>query len=154
MIPVVYLFYNLVYSLSSLPAGMAADRFGKKRVVFAGFLLFSLVYFGFAVSSSAKARWGLFGLYGLFMGMTEGIQKAFLATIIPEDFKATAFGIYNTAIGLALFPASLIGGWLWDNVSPSATFYYGAATAFLSSVLFFIYSMVVRRDAAERTSLK
>jgi MFS family permease len=154
MIPVVYLFYNLVYSLSSLPAGMAADRFGKKRVVFAGFLLFSLVYFGFAVSSSAKAMWGLFGLYGLFMGMTEGIQKAFLATIIPEDFKATAFGIYNTAIGLALFPASLIGGWLWDNVSPSATFYYGAATAFLSSVLFFIYSMVVRRDAAERTALK
>lgn len=139
MIPVVYLLFNLVYSLSSLPAGMAADKFGKKRVILLGFILFAALYYGFAVAGSTTAIWVLFGLYGVFMGLTEGIQKAFLATIIPQDFKATAFGVYNTVVGLAMFPASLIGGWLWDHVSPSATFYFGAITAGLSTVLFIIY---------------
>jgi MFS family permease len=145
MIPVVYLLFNLVYSLSSIPAGMAADKFGKKRVILLGFILFAALYYGFAVVGSATAIWVLFGLYGLFMGLTEGIQKAFLATIIPQDFKATAFGVYNTVVGLAMFPASLIGGWLWDHISPSATFYFGSVTAFLSAFIFIIFIITARR---------
>jgi predicted MFS family arabinose efflux permease len=81
------------------------------------------------------------------MGLTEGIQKAFLATIIPQDFKATAFGVYNTAVGLAMFPASLIGGLLWDQVSPAATFYFGSITASLSAILFIAFIMVVKRNS-------
>ena len=150
MIPVIYLLFNLVYSLSAIPAGMAADKFGKKRVILLGFILFAALYYGFAVAGSATAIWVLFGLYGLFMGLTEGIQKAFLATIIPQDFKATAFGVYNTVVGLAMFPASLIGGWLWDHVSPSATFYFGAITAAVSAVLFIVFITVVRRTDAAR----
>ncbi len=146
MIPVVYLIFNLVYSLSSLPAGIAADRFGMKRVIFLGFILFAALYYGFAVAGGATAIWALFGLYGLFMGLTEGIQKAFLATIIPQDFKATAFGIYNTIVGLAMFPASLIGGWLWEHVSPSATFYFGAVTATLSAILFIAFIILIRKN--------
>jgi len=151
MIPMVYLLFNLVYSLSSIPAGMAADRFGKKRVILLGFVLFAFLYYGFGAASGTKAIWILFGLYGLFMGLTEGIQKAFLATIIPQDFKATAFGVYNTVVGLAMFPASLIGGWLWDHVSPSATFYFGATTASASAILFVVFITVVRRTDAVRT---
>ncbi len=147
MIPVVYLVFNLVYSLSSIPAGIAADRFGRKRVILLGFVLFAVLYYGFAIARDASAIWALFAFYGLFMGLTEGIQKAFLATIIPSDFKATAFGVYNTAVGLAMFPASLIGGWLWDHISPSATFYFGAITAGLSAVLFVVFIAVVRRDS-------
>jgi MFS family permease len=145
MIPVVYLLFNLVYSLSSLPAGIAADRFGMKRVILLGFVLFAVLYYGFAIAKDTSAIWALFAFYGLFMGLTEGIQKAFLATIIPSDFKATAFGVYNTAVGLALFPASLIGGWLWDHVSPAATFYYGAIMAGLSALLFIVYITAIRR---------
>lgn len=147
MIPVVYLTFNLVYSLSAIPAGMAADRFGMKRLVLMGFILFTVIYYGFAVAGSAAAVWVLFGLYGIFMGLTEGVKKAFLTTIIPPDFKATAFGIYNTAIGLALFPASLIGGWLWDHVSPSATFYYGSAMAAVSTLLFIAFIASMSRKA-------
>jgi MFS family permease len=139
MIPVVYLFFNLIYSLSSIPAGIAADKFGKKRVILTGFILFAILYYGFAVAPDAKSIWVLFGFYGLFMGLTEGIQKAFLATIIPQDFKATAFGIYNTVVGLAMFPASVIGGYMWDHVSPSATFYFGAITAGISAVMFVVF---------------
>jgi len=151
MIPVVYLIFNLVYSLSSIPAGMAADKFGKKRVILLGFVLFALLYYGFGVATGTKTIWVLFSLYGLFMGLTEGIQKAFLATIIPQDFKATAFGVYNTVVGIAMFPASLIGGWLWDHVSPSATFYFGTITAAASAILFIVFITVVRRKDAART---
>jgi MFS family permease len=136
MIPAVYLTFNLVYSLSAIPAGVAADKFGRKRIILLGFVLFAALYYGFAIVGSAAGVWVLFGLYGLFMGLTEGVQKAFLATIIPQDFKATAFGVYSTCVGLAMFPASLIGGWLWDHVSPAATFYFGAATAALGAILF------------------
>jgi MFS family permease len=136
MIPAVYLIFNLVYSLSAVPAGMAADRFGRKRIILIGFVLFAGLYYGFAVVSSTAAIWVLFGLYGLFMGLTEGVQKAFLATIIPSDFRATAFGVYATSVGLATFPASLIGGLLWERVSPAATFYFGAATAILAAAMF------------------
>ena len=83
------------------------------------------------------------------MGLTEGIQKAFLATIIPQDFKATAFGVYNTLVGLAMFPASLIGGILWDRISPSATFYFGAATAVLSAAFFALFIIAARKDISK-----
>ena len=149
MIPVVYLLFNLVYSLSSIPAGIAADRFGKKRVILLGFILFAILYYCFAIAKDTTAIWVLFGFYGLFMGLTEGIQKAFLATIIPDDFKATAFGVYTTAVGIAMFPASVIGGWLWDEISPSATFYFGSITAALSAVLFVVFIIVVRRNSYE-----
>ena len=132
---------------SSIPAGIMADRFGKKRVIFWGFVLFAFLYYGFGVATDQKAIWFLFGLYGLFMGLTEGIQKAFLAGIIPSDFKATAFGIYNTAVGLAMFPASLLGGWLWDNISPAATFYFGATTATLAAVLFIVFMIAIKRSS-------
>jgi MFS family permease len=139
MIPILYLVFTLVYSISALPAGMAADRFGKKRIILIGFILFAVVYFGVAVAKTQLSIWALFGLYGLFMGITEGVQKAFLATIIPSEFKATAFGIYNMGIGLALLPASIIGGLLWDYISPEATFYFGACTASLSAILFGVF---------------
>lgn len=144
IIPMVYLLFNLVYSLSAIPAGMAADRFGMKRIILMGFVLFAILYYGFATVSDTKTIWILFGFYGLFMGLTEGVQKAFLSTIIPQDFKATAFGVYNTVVGIAMFPASLIGGWLWDHVSPSMTFYFGVITAILSAILFIIFIAVVR----------
>lgn len=146
MIPAVYLTFNLVYSVSGIPAGIAADRFGKKRMILLGFLLFACLYYGFAVVETPTIAWVLFGLYGLFMGLTEGIQKAFLATIIPPDFKATAFGAYATCVGMAMFPASFIGGLLWDHLSPAATFYFGSATASLSALLFVILIFATRNS--------
>ncbi len=137
-IPILYLSFNLVYSLIALPAGIVSDRIGRKRVILSGFFLFGIVYYGFAVSSEKWHVWGLFMLYGIFMGLTEGIHKAYLGTVIPEGQKATGYGIYSTFVGLAVLPASIIGGYLWDKVGPHATFYYGSFTAFASAVLFLI----------------
>ena len=150
IIPLVYMMFNTIYSIVSLPAGIAADRFGRKRIILAGFVLFSGVYYGFARFADARSVWYLFGAYGVFMGMTEGIQKAYLAEVIPAEFKATAFGLYNMMVGLALLPASIIGGWLWDNVSPAATFYYGSVTALISAALFIVYIVIYGNDGREK----
>ena len=123
---------------------MAADRFGKKRIILLGFVLFAILYCGFAMVSGTRCVWILFALYGLFMGLTEGIQKAFLATIIPVDFKATAFGVYHSVVGITMLPASLIGGFLWDSVSPSATFYFGSVTAGISALLFIVLAVAIK----------
>jgi len=124
---------------------MVADRFGKKRLILLGFVLFSALYCGFAVAEKPAAIWVLFGLYGVFMGLIEGIQKAFLAAIVTPEFRATAFGLFSTAVGLAALPASLIGGWLWDHVSPGATFYFGSITAGLSAILLIILIMSINK---------
>ena len=146
VIPGVYLLFNLVYSLSAMPAGIVADRFGKKRVILTGFMLFAVLYYGFAVATTTSAIWYLFAFYGLFMGLTEGIQKAYLASITPPQFKATAFGVYGTMIGICKFPASLIAGWFWDAVSPASTFYFGAATSVVSAVLFIVLIIISRLE--------
>lgn len=151
MIPAVYLTFNLIYTFSAIPAGIAADRYGRKRIILLGFILFAGLYYGFAIAETPATIWVLFGAYGIFMGLTEGIQKAFLASIIPPDFKATAFGVHASAVGLATLPASLIGGILWDRVSPAATFYFGAATAALSAALFtvLIVMMTIERNLTD-----
>lgn len=144
LIPLLYLSFNLIYSFSAIPAGLAADRFGKKRVIIAGFILFAIIYYGFALASNAKIIWILFCTYGIFMGLTEGVQKAFLVTIMPQDLKATGFGIYATVTGLAMFPASLIGGLLWEHFSPSATFYFGSITACISALMFTVFVLATK----------
>lgn len=139
MIPIVYMTFNLVYAVSSFPAGMLADRFGKKRVILVGFVLFAVIYQGFAIAESVSMIWLLFAAYGVFMGFTEGIQKAYLATLIPEDLKATTFGLYNMVVGLAVLPASVIGGWLWEHFSSAATFHFGVVTSLAAAALFAIF---------------
>lgn len=153
MIPLLYLTFTIVYTIIAMPAGILADRFGRKKVILTGFILFAIVYAGFATIASSTTAWILFALYGLFMGITEGVNKAFLSTIIPSEFKATAFGIYNMSIGIALLPASVIAGLLWDRVSPSAPFYFGSCTAILCSVLFFIYILAISKDQKKKSEI-
>jgi len=136
VIPLVYLSFNVVYALFAWPAGILSDKIGPRKVILSGFIVFALIYSGFALAQNPTHIWMLFPLYGIFMGLTEGVQKAYLATIIPQTHKATAYGIYNSLIGLAVLPASIIGGYLWDTISPSATFYYGAIMASFSALLF------------------
>jgi len=144
-VPLLYLCFNLLYSLASMPAGIVSDITGRRRVILTGFLLFAFIYTGFALSSKIWHIWALFLLYGVFMGLTEGIQRAYLGSIIPEGLRATGYGIHSTLTGLALLPASIIGGYLWDSFGPQATFYYGSFTGFTSTVLLLIMMMVESR---------
>jgi len=146
VIPLVYLVFNVVYGLGALPAGILSDRIGPKPIIFLSFILFGFIYLGFAQAGRPVHIWLLFIAYGVFMAMTEGVQKAFLATIIPQEFKATGFGLYNTLVGLAVLPASLVGGFLWDRFGPQATFLYGSVTAWLAALLFLFLLLKSKRE--------
>ncbi|MFQ6014498.1 MAG: MFS transporter [Anaerolineae bacterium] len=137
LIPLLWLLFNMVYSLSSWPAGILSDRVGRRALIVSGYLIFALVYLGFALVQSAWQVWGLFVLYGLYYGATEGVQRAYAADLVPAHLRGTAYGIYHTATGLALFPASFVAGVLWQTVGVFAPFVYGASMA-LGACLIFI----------------
>lgn len=119
-----------------MPLGMIADKIGMRKMIILGFVLYSVVYFGFGIADSSFYVLPLFCLYGIFKGMSEGTQRAYVAALAPPERKATAFGVYHTVSGIALLPASIIGGILWDRIGADATFFYGAATGLLSAILF------------------
>ncbi len=135
LIPILYLTFNLVYSGLSIPMGLLADRVGRRRVVVGGYLCFALAYAGLALARSQPAVWGLFALYGVYMGIADGNGRALLAELSFGEKRATAFGLYHAVIGLAALPASVVAGLLWDRVSPAAPFWVGAAGAVFAAVL-------------------
>ena len=124
--------FNATYAAISLPAGMLSDRLGRKRVITLGWFIYALVYLGFAVASSIWQIWLLFACYGIYYGIVEGVARAFVADLVPEQKRGTAYGLYHGVVGLSLLPASLIAGWLWDAVSPATPFFFGAGLAFLA----------------------
>lgn len=126
-----YVVYNIVYSVFSMPAGSLSDRIGRRRVIAAGFLVFSLVYLGFGLAADSQVVWPLFAVYGLYMAMTEGVSKAFAADMAPREAAGTALGTYYTLTGILTFFSSLLAGALWDIVSPRAPFFFGAGAGIL-----------------------
>jgi MFS family permease len=124
--------FNITYAVSALPAGMLSDRLGRRRVIILGWSIYALVYLGFALSSELWQVWLLFAGYGLYYGVVEGVARAFVADLVPEAKRGTAYGLYHGVVGVALLPASLIAGWLWQAVSPAAPFYFGAGLAFMA----------------------
>ena len=134
--------FSLIYASLSGPLGILSDRIGRRKLIIAGWLTYGLVYLGFAASTTGWQIWALFGLYGVYYAATEGVAKALVADLVPPERRGTAYGIYNAAIGLTVFPASLIAGLLWQGLGgwhgfwASAPFLFGAVLALLSAVLF------------------
>lgn len=132
-----YFLHNLSYALFSYPAGVVADRLGKKYVISAGYMIYCAVYLFFAaITPQMKGLiWIPFAIYGIYMGLVEGQEKAFLSEIAPRNYRAFVLGLNYTVSGLMLFPASFIAGILWDAVGPHAPFVFGGIAAFVSSLL-------------------
>jgi len=139
LIPIVYLLYNVVYASLALPIGEISDKIGKKMILIAGFLIFAITCFGFAYASSAMWAWVLFALYGVHMAFVTGTARAFAVDLGPADKKATAIGIYHTAIGLAIFPASLIVGFLWNNINAEAAFIYAGIVSLIAAAALWLF---------------
>lgn len=126
--------FNLTYALLSTPMGVLSDKIGRKRVITAGWLIYGLVYIGFALSGIIWQIWALFAVYGVYYAICDGAAKAFVADLVPANRRGTAYGIYNGVVGLVALPASLIAGVLWGNIAPAAAFYFGAGLALLAMV--------------------
>ncbi len=124
--------FNVTYAIIATPAGVLSDRFGRRRVIALGWIIYAAVYLGFALSNSVWLIWVLFACYGIYYGIVEGVAKAFVADLVPAERRGTAYGYYQGVVGLTLLPASVLAGWLWDTVSPATPFYLGAGLAFLA----------------------
>lgn len=132
---------NLVYTLVSSPAGALSDRIGRRRVLVGGWMIYGLVYLGFALAGAGWQVWLLYALYGVYYGMTEGVAKALVADVVRPEQHGTAYGVFNAAIGVTAFPASLIAGLLWQGLGAwtgfgaAAPFLFGAGLALLAALL-------------------
>lgn len=149
-IPLVYALFNLCYALASVPLGSLSDRIGREKVLLIGWITYSLAYLGFALADKSYQAWVLFAFYGLYYATSEGVAKAMVADIVPREKRGTAYGLYNTAVGLMTLPASLTAGLLWDRVSSAAPFFFGAAMSVSASGLLAL--MLLARSRQDRLS--
>jgi len=132
-----YLVYNLVYGLLSWPAGRVADLVGRKRLLVSGYAVYGIVYVGFALlcpRNCAWLPWLLFGLYGVYSALTEGLEKALVADLAPAEHRATFIGLHATLVGVGLLPASLVAGGLWSWLGPSAPFWFGGVAGLAAAL--------------------
>jgi MFS family permease len=127
--------FNAVYSLLAGPLGSLSDRIGRRKLMLVGWTIYGLVYLGFALSHTGAQIWVLFGFYGIYYALTEGVAKALVADIVPQEQRGTAYGLFNAAIGISALPASLIAGILWQVINPAAPFVFGASLSILAGIL-------------------
>ncbi len=145
--------FNLIYSLSSLPAGSLSDRIGRKKVIVGGWLVYAIIYLGFALANRGWHVWVLYALYGFYYGLAYGTTKAMISDLVPANLRGTAYGTYNGVLGILDFPASLIAGILWSGMGswggfgPSAPFLFGGVLALIAALLFVIWKPVPVAEA-------
>jgi len=135
LIPLTFVVMNIAYSFSAYPIGILSDRLGRFGLLVGGFILYALVYLGFAFVQAPWQVWGLFALYGLHLGMSKGLLLALVADSIPANLRGTAFGFFNLAVGIALLPASFLAGGLWETLGAEATFISGSLLAIAAVLL-------------------
>jgi MFS family permease len=136
--PAVLVLMNLVYALSAYPMGRLADRFDRVRVLGAGLAVLVAADLVIAWSEGLAVTALGVALWGLHMGMTQGVLAAMVAGSAPEHLRGTAFGMFNLIAGVALLLASVLAGLLWDNFGSAVTFYGGAAFALAAFLLFLV----------------
>lgn len=129
-----YFLYNISASLLAIPAGRRSDQIGRKPVLIAAYVVFALVYFGFAVVNRSEVMVGLFILYGVYTALITGVERAYISEIAPQEFRGTLLGLHGTIIGLTLFPASMIAGVLWTMIDASAPFIFGGSLALAAAL--------------------
>lgn len=152
-IPMLYLVFNGVSVIFSVPAGILSDRIGRERLIIAGYLLYAGIYFGFGRVVKLPSIVMLFALYGLYSALTDGTQKAMVSDLVNRDVRGTGLGLYNSLVGVTLLPASLIAGLLYDHVNNQAPFYFGAGMALLAALLMMGFYMWFSPEKGRRNSV-
>ena len=133
-----YATFNAVYALLSYPLGRLSDRIGADRLILVGFALFAVTYTALGSITSSTFIWFLFPLYGVYMALTDGIGRAFISEHVPRELAATAFGIYQGAVGLCILVASTVAGFAYEYIGSDIPFLIGGFTSSIATVIVLI----------------
>ena len=139
IIPLLWAAHHASKVLSSLYGGDLSDRLGRKRLIVSGWVLYAAVYAGFAFVNNAVSVWALFLIYGIYFGLVEGAEKALVADLVRPEQRGTAYGLYNLAFGITVFPASLLMGMIWDWKGPTTAFLVNAVIGATAAILLLIF---------------
>lgn len=126
---------HVIKVASSVPGGMLSDRVGRRPAILTGWTLYALVYLGLAFAGEAWQLWALLGLYGIYIGLTEGAAKAMVADYTPSHQRGRAFGIFHASVGMAALPASLLFGVFWTALGATVAFSIGAGLAVAAAIV-------------------
>ena len=139
IVPLLWAAHHASKVLSSLYGGDLSDRLGRKRLIVSGWVLYAAVYAGFAFVTNAVSVWALFLIYGIYFGLVEGAEKALVADLVQPEQRGTAYGLYNLAFGITVFPASLLMGIIWDWKGPATAFLVSAVMGAAAAILLLIF---------------
>jgi MFS family permease len=132
-----YIFYNLIYAGASYPLGGLADKYGKRKIFSLGLIIFSLVYFGFALIPNIEIIWVLFALYGIYTAATEGVSKAWVTDLIRDEQRGSGIGLLTMLSSFAVMLGSFTAGILWDKFGSSVPFLLSAIVSLVIALLIF-----------------
>lgn len=137
LVPLVLVMLNLVYSATAYPFGYWSDRVSRRGLLAGGLLVLILADAALAMWASGWGVWAGVALWGLHMGMTQGLLATLVAQSAPSELRGTAFGLFNLVSGIAMLVASVLAGLLWDTVGAPATFLAGAGACVIAILLIF-----------------
>lgn len=135
LLPLSWAALHLVKSSLSTWGGTLSDRFGRRRLIIIGWILYAVVYAAFAVTESLIPLVAWFLIYGVHFALVEGSEKALVSDLVSPPAQGTAFGWYNAVLGFGALGASVLFGFLWETFNPAVAFYTGAALALIAAVL-------------------
>jgi len=146
--PVLFAGFTLIYAIVSYPIGIWSDKFGKLPFIAGGWLVLSIVEFGFSRDPSLPAALVLFACYGLFYALTEGSGRAFISDLVQPGSRGTAFGIFYTLTGAAVIAGGYGLGKVWDAIAPETAFAVASAGSLLGFIVFAALAFKKRNRAA------
>jgi MFS family permease len=137
-VPLMWAGIHVVKTTVSVVGGSWSDRIGRRTVIAIGWIVYAMVYAGFAMSHTVTALLTWFLIYGFYYGFAEGTEKALVADLVPASRRGTAFGIYSAVTGLGALAASIVFGVIWKVYGAPAAFGTGAALALIATALLFV----------------
>jgi MFS family permease len=146
--PLLGLVFNMTYTAFSWPAGKLSDSVSKKTLVAAGYIVFAIVYFVFALAPSKPAVWVAFAFYGLYYALTNPVLRAMVSQAAPPEARGRAFGVFYFVTSVTALLASVITGELWKHFGPAIPFYVSAATAAAAALMVITSRRTLARERA------
>jgi MFS family permease len=140
-VPIIYAIINITHTAIGIPAGILSDRIGKEKVLIIGFLLFviSVLLMYFSEQSKIIYIISIPLIYGLYVGISETVQRALISKYVSEHNRGTAFGFYGLIIGVCLLIGNITFGFLWDNYDISIALLYSLSLSTLAIISLFSF---------------